>query len=142
MEIPWDLFDSKQKAIDHSLWLNFKYRIAQIKFGVIDGPDNNWAVVEEATAAEMGMLFLDIVPHDHSEMSYTNIRHIQMDSNPLPHWESIAGMFSIADGEILRYLLYAKIPLEKFIRHELASRGYDENHRWCGFEKAGEIWLK
>ena len=25
-----DLFDEKQKAIDHALWLNFKYRIAKI----------------------------------------------------------------------------------------------------------------
>ncbi len=59
----------------------------------------------------------------------------------LPHWETITGMFSVADGEILRYLLYAKIPIEMFVRHELASRGYDKNHRWCGFDKAEKIWL-
>ena len=50
-----DLFDKKQKAVDHCLWLNFKYRIAGIRFGVIDGPDNNFAVCEEATAREMEM---------------------------------------------------------------------------------------
>ena len=27
-----DVFESKQKAIDHCLWLNFKCRIAQIRF--------------------------------------------------------------------------------------------------------------
>lgn len=138
----FDLLDDQQKAIHHAMWLNFKYRIAGIVFGVIHGPENNWAVCEEATAREMETSFLDIVPKDHSDMSYTNIRHIRMDSEPLPHWESITGMFSTADGEILRYLLHTKIPLEKFIRFELASRGYDKNHRWCGFEKAGEIWLK
>jgi len=63
-----------------------------------------------------------------------------MDKNVLFHWEHIIGMFSVADGEILRYILHTKIPLEKLIRHELAGRGYDENHRWCGFEKAKEIW--
>lgn len=142
MESFLDLFDSRKKAIDHAMWLNFKYRIAQIVFGVIHGPDNNWAVLEKATSEEMEMPFLNILPKDHSELSYDDIRHIHMDKEPLPHWESIAGMFSTADGEILRYILQDKIPLEKFIRFELASRGYDENHRWCGFEKAGSIWLK
>ncbi len=37
-------------------------------------------------------------------------------------------------------MLLAKISLEKLIRHELACRGYDENHRWVGFNKAHEIW--
>ncbi len=137
-----DLFDSKQKAIDHALWLNFKYRIANITFGIINGPDHNWAVLEEATSKEMEMPFLDILPKDLSELSYDKIRHIRMDNNPLPHWEEITGMFSVMDGEMLRYILDRKIPLEKLIRFELASRGYDENHRWCGIDKAEEIWLK
>jgi hypothetical protein len=51
-------------------------------------------------------------------------------------------MFSVADGETLRFILSAKILLERFIRHELASRGHNENMKWVGFEKAGEIWLK
>tara|TARA_R110002124_G_scaffold17532_3_gene73509 strand:+ start:388975 stop:389406 length:432 start_codon:yes stop_codon:yes gene_type:complete len=137
-----DLFSDRQKAIDHALWLNFKYRIANIKFGVLHGPENDWAVCEQATADEMEMTFLNVMPEDHSNMSYRDIRHIKMDRDPLPHWESITGMFSVADGEILRYLLHAKIPIEKFIRFELASRGYDKNHRWCGFDKAEEIWLE
>lgn len=41
-----DLFDDPQKAIDHALWLNFKYRIAKIRFGVIYGPERGWAVCE------------------------------------------------------------------------------------------------
>jgi len=137
-----DLFETKEKAIDHALWLNFKYRIANIKFGVIHGPDNNWAVLEVATSDEIEMPFLDILPKDLSEMSYDHIRHIRMDKEPLPHWEEITGMISTMDGEILRYLLHSKIPLEKLIRHELASRGFDKNHRWIGFDKANEIWLK
>ncbi|WP_077399156.1 hypothetical protein [Cellulophaga omnivescoria] len=53
-----DFFNTKEKAIDHAMWLNFKYRIAKIKFGVIHGPENNWAVLEEATVEEMEMPFL------------------------------------------------------------------------------------
>ena len=137
-----DLFDSKQKAIDYCMWLNFKYRIARIKFGVINGPENNFAVCEKATADEMGISFLDILSKDYSEMTYDDIRHIKMQYDPLPHWEDLTGVFSVMDGELLRFILHAKIPLEKLIRHELASRGYDENHRWCGFDKASDIWLK
>ncbi len=65
-----------------------------------------------------------------------------MDDDPLSHWEEIAGMFSVAHGETLQFILSAKIPLEKFIRYELACRGYDENFQWVGFEKSQEIWLK
>jgi len=83
-----------------------------------------------------------VLPKDYSKMTYDDIRHIRMDKDLLSHWYSIFGMFSVIDGEILRYLLHANIPLEKLIRHELAGRGYDKNHRWCGFDEAGEIWLK
>ncbi len=137
-----DMFDNEQKAIDHAMWLNFKYRIAKIKFGVVHGPDDNWAVCEEATSQEIEIPFLNILPKDYSQISYDDIRHIRMDDNPLPHWEELCGMFPIANGEILRYILHAKIPLEKLIRHELAGRGFDKNHRWCGFDRAREIWLK
>jgi hypothetical protein len=137
-----DLFDSKQKAIDHAIWLNFKYRIAKIKFGVLNGPDNNWAVCEETTAQEMEMTFLDILPKDYSKMTYDDIRHIKMQYDPLRYWEDLTGTFSVMDGELLRFLLHTKIPLEKLIRHELASRGYDENQHWIGFDKASEVWLK
>jgi hypothetical protein len=136
-----DIFDSQEKAIHHCLWLNFKYRIAGIRFGIIGGPDNTFAVCEQATAEEMKMPFLDILPKDYAEMSYDEMRHIRMDKEPLPHLEALMSHFSTMDGEILRYILYAKIPLEKLIRFELADRGFDKNHRWCGFEKANEIWL-
>tara|TARA_R110002051_G_scaffold181774_1_gene251307 strand:- start:81282 stop:81722 length:441 start_codon:yes stop_codon:yes gene_type:complete len=137
-----DLFSSKEKAIHHCLWLNFKYRITKIKFGVIHGPDNDWAVVEEATANEMEMPFLEILPNDYADMSYEDIRLLQMDKDPLPHMEKLLGEVATIDGEILRWILFYKIPLEKLIRFELGSRGYDENHRWCGFSKSYEVWLK
>lgn len=57
-------------------------------------------------------------------------------------WESITGMFSVVEGEILQYLLRAKIPIEMFIRYEPAARGFDKNHHWCGFDMAEEIWLQ
>ena len=85
---------------------------------------------------------LETLPTDYSEMAYIDIQHIRMDNDPLPHWEEIAGMISVAHGETLRFILSANIPLERFIRYELASRGYDKDFRWVGFEKAGKIWLQ
>lgn len=142
MDTYLDIFDDKQKAIDHAMWLNFKYRIAGIAFGVINGPKRNFAVCEEATARDMEMKFLDILPKDYSELSYPDLDRLGMDRELLPHWESIRGMISVMDGEILRFILHNKIPIDRIIRHELACRGYDINHRWCGFDKAREIWLK
>lgn len=137
-----DIFDSQEKAIHHCLWFNFKYRIAGICFGIIDGPDNNFAVCEQATADEMDMTFLDILPKNHSQLSYKQLDVIRQDQEPLPFWESIVGIVSIVDGEILRYILENEIPLNKIMRHELALRGFDKNHRWCGFNNARKIWLK
>ena len=136
-----DLFDDQQKAIDHAMWLNFKYRIAGIVFGVIEGTDNNWAVCEQATADEMEITFLDILPKDFSEVSFKHLDTIRQDKEPLPFWSDLIGMISTVDGEILRFILDTKIPLNNLIRHELALRGFDKNHRWCGFDKAREIWL-
>ena len=105
-----------------------------------NGLDNNWAVCEEATTQEMEMIFLDILPKKYTEITYDDIRHIKMQYDPLRHWEDLTGTFSVMDGELLCFILNSKILLEKFIRHELVNRGYDENHRWIGFDKASEIW--
>lgn len=137
-----DTFESKEKAIQHAIWLNFKYRIAKIRFGVIEYPKRKWSVLEEATSKEMDIPFLEILTQDYSNMDYNEIRHIKMDYDPLPHWEELTGIFTVIDGELLRFMLHSKIPLEKLIRYELASRGYDENHKWIGFDKAEEIWLE
>tara|TARA_Y100000815_G_scaffold275744_1_gene316719 strand:+ start:37972 stop:38127 length:156 start_codon:yes stop_codon:yes gene_type:complete len=51
-------------------------------------------------------------------------------------------MFQTANGGLLRFLLIYQIPLEKFMRYELACRGYDKDHKWVGFKKAEKICLK
>jgi hypothetical protein len=142
MDTYLDIFEKQDKAIDQAMWLNFKYRIAGIVFGIIYGPDNNWAVCEEATAQEMEMEFLDILPKDYTEMDYRKLDVLRQDNERLPHWEAIVGMVSVMDGEILRFIIHNKIPLDRIIRHELALRGFDKNHRWCGFDRAREIWLE
>jgi len=81
-----DLFDSKQKAIDHAMWLNFKYRISKIKFGVIHDPNNNWAVCEEATAQEMKMTFLDVLPKDYSNMNYPELFTVILFQSQTAHY--------------------------------------------------------
>ncbi|MGJ8665153.1 MAG: hypothetical protein ACSHW7_02205 [Patiriisocius sp.] len=87
---------------------------------------------EEATAQELNKSFLDILPKDYSEVSFKKLDSFRQDRELLSHWESIFGMVTIADGEILRYILHNKIPIDRIICHELALRGFD---------KAREIWL-
>ena len=137
-----DVFDSQDKAVDHAIWLNFKYRITQINFGVIPHQKRKWAVCEELTASELDVEFLDILPKDYSELSYQKLDRIRQDEDPLPHWETIVGMLAVMDGEILRFILENQLPLDRMIRHELALRGFDKDHRWCGFDRAREVWLE
>ena len=51
-------------------------------------------------------------------------------------------MFQVIDADILQFIVSAKVPLMKFIRHELACRGIDEKFNYLGFDKAKAIWLK
>jgi len=134
------VFEDKQKAIHSCIWENFVHRAIGTKFCVVAHPNNKWAVCKESFALDMEFI-QEIISNDYTSLSYDEISHIRMDKNPLLAWEEIAGMFSIADVNILRFILHSKIPLEKLIRYELAARGHDKNINWVGFEKAKEIWL-
>jgi hypothetical protein len=137
----FDLFSDKEKAIHQALWLNFKYRIAGIKFGITEGPEKGYAVMEEALRDDMELTFIE-TPSNYLKLSFDEIRHIRMDKNPLPNWEELCGTFATMDGELLRFILETKLPLEKLIRYELAIRGFDKNHSWVGFEESEKIWLE
>ena len=134
-----DRFANKQKAIDLAVYQNLSHRFGD-SYGVVLSSHGDYMVVPidhnsfEKTEFEK---FMD----SYADMGYDLIRKIYMDAEPLDHWEDIKGMFSIMHGETLRFLLKTKLPLEKFIRYELANRGYDENFQWVGFERAGKIWL-
>ncbi|MEM6719211.1 MAG: hypothetical protein AAF611_07865 [Bacteroidota bacterium] len=135
-----EIFETQQGAVDRAMWLNFKYRLTDIRFGVIHGKDNDWATVEKITADEMGVPFLDVLPDDYSQMTYLHIQNAKLEHDLLRHLQNIVNIFSKIDSELLLYVIYSKMPLEKLLRYELASRKRDEKNRWCGFEKAKEIW--
>ncbi len=131
---------SRRKAIDHAMWLTFEHRMDNIHYGVIESIEGDHLVVPVEHITFKGEKFEEL-PSDHSEMTYDHIQRIRMAYEPLPHWEVIAGMLSITDGEVLRFILAYRVPLERFIRYELAGRGHDENHQWVGFEQAAKMWL-
>lgn len=133
-------FPSKQKAIDLCLWQNCNHRYDD-NYGVILSTLGDYLVVPKDHPTFKGEDF-EKLPKDYSKMDYKHIQHIAMDEDPLSHFEEIRGMFSTAHGELLRMILKTKLPLKKFIRYELACRGYDENFNWIGFEKAEKLWLK
>ena len=132
---------SKQKAIDHALWLNFKHRVFEEYYMVTKDVKGYYFVIPENLSKVKNHKRIDL-PMDYSNLTYDDLRAIGSAEDPLSHWEDIRGMFSTMNGEILRFILKMKIPLERFIRNELANRGYDEDHNWVGFDKADEIWLK
>ena len=132
---------NKQKAIDLAVWLNFKHRVDGKRFGVIQSIEGDFIIISPNHPTFKGEEF-ETLPENYVDISYKDIRNIGMDIDPLKHWEEIKGSFAILDGEILRFILKYNVPLERLIRYELACRGYDENHQWCGFEKAEAIWLK
>jgi len=132
-----------QKAFDRALWLNFSHRVQGEVFGVIPSHQRGYLVAPTSHPTFKREEFIHIPEvHSYQQMSYQDIEQIRSDTEPLYFWEHIYGMFSSVDGEILRFILAQKVPLEKFIRQELAARGFDKNHRWCGFDKAKDIWLK
>ena len=133
-------FPNKQKAIDLAIWQNHSHRFDD-NYGVVLSSKGDYIVVQTNHPSFEKNAF-EILPVDYTKMSYQHIQQIRMDDDPLYHFEEIAGMFSTCHGEILRFMLSAKIPLERFIRYELASRGYDQKFNWVGFEKASDIWLK
>lgn len=134
-------FNNLQKAQDYAKWLSFKYRQRKEVYGVVHGPSDDYVVCNADTADDLESSFIPC-SDDYAQMSFEQIATIRKDSNPLLHWEEIAGMLSTMHGETLRFLLHFRIPLDKWIRYELAARGYDEHHEWVGFDKAEEIWLK
>lgn len=141
MDSSIDIFDTSQKAIDFALWQNFLHRAENRTFGVISGPDDDYIVTSEATRIKIKETFIGVAPKDYEKMEYGHIESIKNDHNPLRHLEEICGVFSTVSGEFLRFILYSKLPIEKWIRYELASRGYDENMLWVGFDRAKDIWL-
>lgn len=130
-----------QKALDEVLWINFRHRTTDYRVGVIESTSGGYIIAHPDHSTFEGGHFEEL-PSDYSDMTYKHIASIGMDEEPLKHWEEIRGMFSNIEGELLRFTIEKKIPLEKIIRYELACRGYDKDHKYCGFDKAKEVWLE
>ncbi len=130
-----------QKAIDEAVWINFSHRTTDYRVGVIESTNDGYIIVHPEHSTFKGETF-EVLPTDYSDMSYKHIASIGMDRDPLRHWEEIRGMVAVMNGELLRFILEKKIPIDKLIRYELSCRGYDKGHKWCGFEKAKEVWLE
>lgn len=132
---------NEQKAIDDATYRNFLVRRREIApfYAVAYHSSMNLMVTDDILET-MDNVVIHQLPEDYSKMDYDHIDALAKDSDPLDHWAEIRGAFSTMDGEVLRFILAMDIPLNKFIRQELAARGYDENHTWVGFENAKKIW--
>lgn len=136
------IFNNQFKAIDTAKWLNFIDRNDTFTYAVCSHGKHEFRVTEIYIGKRKPSAYLDILPADYGQMSYDHIGSIYSDVDPLPHMEDIKGMFSILNNQILLFILQEKIPLEKFLKKELASRGYDNHNIFVGFKAAEKLWLK
>ncbi|MGC4129267.1 MAG: hypothetical protein QM564_06840 [Bergeyella sp.] len=136
-----EFYDDLDKARDRALWLEFEHRNIPKQFVVFDGPEDNFVVADMKTAEEMDITHhYYSLPETYEHLSYKDLEKISKDKELLNHWEELLGKFQVMEGELLRFILKYKIPLEKMIRHELGSRGFDENHQWIGFDESKKLW--
>lgn len=136
------IFSNQFKAIDAAKWLNYIDRSDTYNYIICRHGKNEFRVTEARITHKKPSTWLDIIPANYTRMSYDHIGSIYSDIDPLSHMEDIKGMFSILNNQILLFILQEKIPLEKFIKKELASRGYDNHNTFIGFKAAEKLWLK
>lgn len=128
------------KVSDQALWMNHNHRYDD-NYGVVQSSQGDYMVLP-ISHPSFNKRDFETLPKNYSKMTYKHIQLMRTDDDPLYHWEEIVGMFSTLHGEILRFILYTKIPLERFIRYELGIRGYDKDFNWIGFEKSEKLWMK
>lgn len=136
------IFINQFKAIDLAKWLNFIDRNDSYTYGICQHGNHQFRVTEIDMAHKKPSSWLDIIPKNYARMSYEHLASIFSDVDPLSHMDDIRGMFCTLNNQILLFILQEKIPLEKFIKKELASRGYDNHNTFIGFKAAEKLWLK
>ena len=141
MKIQNNVFASRRKAIDYAIWCTFSDRKYGIHYVVLENEDETKYLVVPGTNMPFEKKGIPL-PENYADMSYEDVRVLRTDTEPLDHWETICGMISVMDGQLLRFLIRYQVPLEKLIRYELASRGHDEDMNWVGFDRAKVIWMK
>lgn len=138
------LVDDFVQAIDLAVWLNFRMRTkGKELFHVIDGPDDNYAVVSvdflEAhfEGKEGYPLFGDYV-----DMGRFHSGKVISTDKKLSHWKQVHDAFADMDTEVLIFILDYKVQLDWYIRRELVFRRKNRNNESCSRRRARAIWLK
>ncbi len=129
------------KAVDDAVYRNFLNQKSDEFFHVIKH-QNEYMVVSESMIKYLHDFDVYPLTKDYSHMIYDQIKLIAKDTNPLSHWEELRGMISVTDHDVPRFILEMNIPLEKFIRAELAASGIDNYGKSISFQKAEELWMK
>ena len=102
----------RYRDLDEAVWINFRHRTTDYRVGVIQSVEGGYILAHPNHSVYENEHF-EVLPSDYSDMSYEHIASIGMDEETLKHWEEIRGTIQIIDGEILRFILAKKVPLEK-----------------------------
>lgn len=136
------ILSSQFKAIDLAKWLNFIDGNKSYTYEICRHGNHQFRVTEIDLTKKKPSTWLDILPANYAQMSYEHLASVYSDVDPLSHMDDIRGMFCTLNNQILLFILQEKLPLKKFIRKELASRGYDNHNTFIGFKAAEKLWLK
>lgn len=131
---------NREDAIQYAIWLNFKYRLGNTSFGVIQIDQEEYRIIDKVDAKEAELNFTEHLPDNYEMLTFDQIELIR-ESNVLPHFENLKEFTSNLDIELLMFLTLKNFPMEKWLRYELASRGYDENLIYIGDRQARKKWI-
>lgn len=133
-------FTNRSSAIDHASWENFIR--GEKLFTVIEKHHSHYVALELPHGFKRQKGVVKIPDTYYENLDFEHIRNVYKDRDPSIIMESIKGAFSTMSNQELLFILTKKIPIEKFIKMELANRGFNHHNEWVGFKEAERIWCK
>lgn len=133
-------FNNLYCAIDYASWENFVRGSKQFK--VFERHKNLYIVEEVVTGSKKRKGLIQISEPYYENLSYDHLKSVSKEFELERFMENIKGAFSNMSNQELLFILNKRIPIIKFIRLEIANRGFDEHNDWVGFTAAEKIWCK
>ena len=118
----------------------FKYRRANIQFGIVDLTDGMYAVMEERTREEKGWRFIEPPELNFLNLDFDQLDDIYCRSNHPILWHHLEKALNIMDRDLLIFIATTGLPFERMIRHSLARSSVNAENRFVGKEEAYALW--
>ena len=118
----------------------FKYRRANIQFGIVDLTDGMYAVLEERTREEKGWRFIEPPELNLRDLDFDQLDEIYNRSNQPTVWHQLEKAINLMDRDLLIFIATTGLPFERMIRHSLARSNVNAKNRFVGKDQAYTLW--